>query len=101
MRRLLAVLFALLVSGTVQAEEMWAVRSVDALRWPDAKPVVFLMASGEKVEVVTRKDSMVRVRVKDSFGWVPQDALSATEPSALPEVPSPLGLPPMEPPIEP
>ena len=83
----LFALLALFVPTVASAETVWTTRTVDVLRWPGAAYITFTLTSGQEVEVVVKSDNLVRIRVKDDYGWVPQDALSATEPGAEPSEP--------------
>lgn len=89
MRRLLTLLplVALLIPATATAEDAWLTQAVEALRWPDAEQVSVQLEAGDKVVVIYRTESLVRVRKDqdDKFGWVPQDALTDQAPAAAVE----------------
>jgi hypothetical protein len=93
-----ALLIALLLPASAWAEDAWTTRDAPALRWPDAEKVSLQLEAGDKVTVVYRADGLVRVRKGSEFGWVPEDALTAQDPTPtaedavgawdLPEMPS-------------
>ncbi len=74
---------ALLLPSLAMAENAWLTREVEALRWPDAENVTVKLDSGDQVTVIYRLDDLVRVRKDDRHGWVPQDALSLTNPEPV------------------
>ncbi len=74
------ILSAFLLPSLAQAEDAWALRDAQALRWPDAEQISVELDQGEKVTVVYRDDGMVRVRKGAEFGWVPADALGDQDP---------------------
>lgn len=96
---LLALTLLALGSSAAQAEDAWVKDAVDAVRWPEATEVVLHLDAGTKVAVVFRENEKVRIRHEQDYVWVPQAALSATDPAAVvePAVAEPGKLPASEP----
>ncbi len=90
-----AFLIALMLPATAVAEDAWATRDAQALRWPDAEQTSLDLESGDKVTVVYRADGMVRVRKGADFGWVPEDALTDQDPTPEPAAADPWEIPDM------
>lgn len=87
MRRLAALLLALLLPSAALAEDAWTTRAVDALRWPGEAVVSAKLDAGAQVVVVLREGGQARIQHGQDFGWVPEDALSATAPEPPAEAP--------------
>lgn len=94
-RPLTLLLAALLLPSTAMAEDAWALRDVEALRWPDAEQTSVELEQGDKVTVVYRTDGMVRVRYGAEFGWVPADALGDQDPEPTADAADPWDIPDM------
>jgi len=91
MRRLAVLLLTL--PSVAFAEDAWTTRAVDALRWPGQTVVSTRLDAGVPVAVVLRDAGLVRVRHESDYGWVPEDALSATPPAEPPAPALPAGAP--------
>jgi hypothetical protein len=66
------------------AETMWAAAPAEGVRWPEVTAVSVHLAAGDEVDVLVKKGDLARVRKGTDFGWVPQSALTAEAPAAVP-----------------
>ncbi len=98
MRNLLILLSLVAVLGTASmalADTVWAVEDASATRWSDdADEVAGDVKEGDRLEVIFRKEGLVRVKLPGAaggFGWLPQVKVTAERPDGAMEMDLDLG----------
>lgn len=77
-----AILLFSLVNDARADDQVFAARTVQSTRFPDADVAGPEIVAGTPLVVLFRLDDRVRVQAGSRFGWIPADAVADEPPAA-------------------